>query len=210
MAMPALSGPRSVMMTSISDSMAPNCGSRLLSFKNNPTIPHMGTILRFVDERWIAGAFFDFNCEESYFLFRQYKYRYRPSFRQAVLSCLKVVRNCRTAGGLVAPPRTPPGSSGQNVPRWKNRWRRRFQKWKAGFAATVAAHDPAAASDIQEERTSPSGWKRGDRGGAVKHRPASPWPADQAAPRWSLPSSPAPSASPDDGPRNAPQATPAG
>ena len=43
MAMPALSGPRSLSEISISESIAPSCGSSDLSFKNNPTIPHMGS-----------------------------------------------------------------------------------------------------------------------------------------------------------------------
>jgi hypothetical protein len=40
-AMPALSGPRSVSVTSITVSIAPRCGCMSASFGNRPTIPHM-------------------------------------------------------------------------------------------------------------------------------------------------------------------------
>jgi hypothetical protein len=53
-------------VTSISASIAPNFGSRLASFRNSPTMPHMVSLLASLDhasrEVWpyqLSGNFFD-------------------------------------------------------------------------------------------------------------------------------------------------------
>jgi hypothetical protein len=51
MAIPAESGPLSVKVTSMSESIAPSLGSSVRSFKNNPAIPHMAASSSIGDER---------------------------------------------------------------------------------------------------------------------------------------------------------------
>src|SRR6185437_11716362 len=67
MAMPALSGPRSVNETSISESMAPSWGSSALSFRNNPTMPHIGFQLLQLPASVLAVLQNHFNYREFFF-----------------------------------------------------------------------------------------------------------------------------------------------
>jgi hypothetical protein len=68
MAMPALSGPRSLSEISISDSIAPSLGSSDLSFKNNPTIPHMSASRRLQLEDDVPNESWKFNRMKKIFL----------------------------------------------------------------------------------------------------------------------------------------------
>src|SRR5690625_2358280 len=69
--MPALSGPRSVIVTSISVKSSPKRGSSDLSFRNSPTIPHIAFILicgqptsMALSRITITDSRTQFNCDE--------------------------------------------------------------------------------------------------------------------------------------------------
>src|ERR1043165_95845 len=86
MAIPAESGPRSDMVTSMSDSRPPSSGSSLGSFRKSPTIPHILLLSTCLVERLGSGKS-EINLREQKFPHRK---QFLPSVAQVLATAVPV------------------------------------------------------------------------------------------------------------------------